>query len=52
MFDTGKHIDKSDLISNEKLAEALIVVINEVQLLAIEVQKLRVDVDKLIENNK
>lgn len=36
----------------KKLAEALIVVINEVQLLAKEVQKLRVDVDKLIENNK
>lgn len=52
MFDTTKHINKNDLFSNEKLAEALIVVINEVQLLAIEVQKIRVDVDKLIENNK
>ena len=52
MFDNTKRIKKDDLSSTEKLAKALIIVINEVQELTKEFQKLRVDVDKLIENNK
>ena len=52
MFDTAKHLHEKDLMSNSKLAEALIAVINEVQQIAKEVQELRVDVDKLIQNIK
>lgn len=52
MFDTTKHLNEKDLLTNAKIAAALIAVINEVQEIAKEVQKMRVDVDKLIENNK
>lgn len=52
MFDTSRRLNEKDLLNNDKLAKALIAVIEEVQLLAKEVQELRVDVDKLIENNK
>lgn len=53
MFDTTKRIKPEDLMKNNaKLTEALIAVINEVQAMAKEMQELRVDVNKLIENNK
>jgi hypothetical protein len=52
MFDTTRGLRTKDLMNNAKLAEALIAVINELQEMTKEVQKLRVDVDKLIENNK
>ena len=52
MFDTTKHLHEKDLMSNAKLAEALIAVINEVQQIAKEVQEIKVDVNKLVENNK
>ncbi len=52
MFDNGKKITQQDLNSNAKIAEALILVINEVQEIAKEMQEMRVDVNKLIENNK
>ena len=52
MFDTTKRINEKDLFDKAKLTEALIAVINEVQQIAKEVQELRVDVDKLIQNIK
>lgn len=53
MFDGGKNLSPKELAkSNAKLAEALITVIGEVQVMAKEMQKLRIDVDKLIENQK
>lgn len=52
MFDTTNGLKTKDLMNSAKLAEALIAVINELQEMAKEVQKLRVDVDRLIENNK
>lgn len=52
MFDTSRRLNEKDLLNNAKLIKALLAVIEEVQLLAKEVQELRVDVDKLIENNK
>ena len=48
MFDTTKHLHEKDLMSNAKLAEALIAVINEVQQIAKEVQEIKVDVNKLV----
>lgn len=52
MFDAGKKVKQEDLNNVAKLAEALIVLMSEVQIIAKEVQKMRVDVNKLIENNK
>ena len=52
MFDGTKKLKAEDLANHAKLVEALIIVINELQIMSKDIQKLRVDVNKLIENNK